>query len=261
MKAARAWTGTRVLGAGLLGLWILFGLWMFLYLAANYDGIHSYSRTLLRGMGVTLALVGISIVVGAALSVPVAFGRMSGSPLWRPVSYGYVYFFRGTPLIAQTFLVYYGAGSFRDALSAAGLWWLFRDAFGCAIIVFSMNTAAYQAEILRGAIQSVSKGQHEASHALGLSKRTAFWKVVVPQALIIALRPYGNEIILMLKGSAIASVITVFDLMGETRRAFSRTFDYNTYILAAIMYLATVETLRRLWNRFEDGLTRHLRPA
>lgn len=254
-------SGTRILGFLLMGVWILFGIWVLLYLFANAEGVYSHSGALLRGMGVTLALVGISTVLGAALSVPVAFGRMSGSPLWRRVAYGYVYFFRGTPLIAQTFLVYYGAGSFREALSAVGLWWLFRDAFTCAVLVFTMNTAAYQAEILRGAIESVPKGQHEGGHALGLSKRAAFWKVVLPQALVIALRPYGNEIILLLKGSAIASVITVFDLMGETRRAFSRTFDYNTYLLAAILYLVTVEALRRLWNRFEERLTRHLRPA
>lgn len=260
MSAVRQWTGTRALGFLLMGVWILSGLAVAYHLVADFEAIRSHAGALLRGMGVTLTLVGVSMVLGAALSVPVAFGRMSGSPLWGRLAYGYVYFFRGTPLIAQAFLVYYGSGSFKDELDAVGLWWVFRDAFACAVIVFTLNTAAYQAEILRGAIESVPRGQHEGCHALGLSKHTAFWRVILPQALVIALRPYGNEIILLLKGSAIAAIITVFDLMGETRRAFSRTFDYNTYILAAILYLVTVEALRRLWDRFEVRLTRHLRP-
>ena len=125
-------------------------------------------------------------------------------------------------------------------------------------MIFTLNTAAYQAEILRGAIENVHKDQTEAGEALGLSKLIIFWKIILPQALITALRPYGNEIILMIKGSAIASLVTVFDLMGETRRAYSRSFDFQTYVWAAILYLSVVESLRRLWDRFEAYLTRHL---
>ena len=102
------------------------------------------------------------------------------------------------------------------------------------------------------------RGQWEGSHALGLSRLTTFRKIVLPQAMIVALRPYGNEIILMIKGSAIVAIVTVFDLMGETRRAFSRTFDFQTYIWAAIIYLLIVETLRNVWNWLEKRLTRHL---
>ena len=93
---------------------------------------------------------------------------------------------------------------------------------------------------------------------MGLSKFAIYRNIVLPQAMIVALRPYGNEIVLMIKGSAIASIVTVFDLMGETRRAFSRTFDFETYIWAAIFYLILVELLRRLWARLEVRLTRHL---
>lgn len=94
--------------------------------------------------------------------------------------------------------------------------------------------------------------------ALGLSKRVIFWKIILPQALIVALRPYGNEIILMIKGSAIVAIITVYDLMGETRRAYSRTFDFQTYIWAAVIYLTIVEMLRHVWEWIERRLTRHL---
>jgi polar amino acid transport system permease protein len=134
----------------------------------------------------------------------------------------------------------------------------FRDAWNCAILAFSLNTAAYQAEILRGAIQSVAMGQWEGAAALGISKRVTFWKVILPQALIVALRPYGNEIILMIKGSAIVAIITVLDLMGETRRAYSRTFDFQTYLWAAVIYLLIVEVLRHIWDYLERRLTRHL---
>jgi len=159
------------------------------------------------------------------------------------------------------FLIYYGAGQFRPFLEDIGLWWFFREAIYCAIFTFTLNTSAYQAEIYRGAIQSVPKGQREGAQALGISKAVTFYKVIMPQALIIALRPLGNEIVLMLKGSAIASVITVFDLMGETRLAFSRSFDFQVYIWAALMYLAMVEILRRAWDLLEARLTRHLERA
>lgn len=99
--------------------------------------------------------------MGAVLSLPVALGRMSKNRLWGWLAYAYVYFFRGTPLITQLFLIYYGLGSFRPQLETVGLWWFFRDAWNCALFTFTLNTAAYQAEILRGAIESVPRGQRE----------------------------------------------------------------------------------------------------
>ncbi|MEP4424223.1 MAG: ABC transporter permease subunit, partial [Nitratireductor sp.] len=124
---------------------------------------------------------------------------------------------------------------------------------------FALNTAAYQAEILRGAVESVPRGQWEGAAALGLNRVQTLYKIILPQALIVALRPYGNEIILMIKGSAIVALATVYDLMGETRRAYSRTYDFQTYIWAAIFYLVIVETLRNVWSVVETRLTRHLK--
>jgi polar amino acid transport system permease protein len=201
----------------------------------------------------------LSIILGAILSVPIAYGRMAKSRIPNALAYAYVYFFRGTPLIAQTFLIYYGLGSFRPQLEAVGLWSFFREAWNCAIFAFTLNTAAYQAEILRGAIESVGRGQWEGAASLGLSRLQTLRLVVVPQALIVALRPYGNEIILMIKGSAIVAIITVYDLMGETRRAYSRSFDFQTYLYAALIYLAIVETLRNIIEWIEQRLTRHLK--
>ena len=149
-------------------------------------------------------------------------------------------------------------GSFRPQLEAVGLWWFFRDAWYCAIFAFSLNTAAYQAEILRGAIESVPRGQWEGAASLGLHKLQTLRKVILPQALIVALRPYGNEIILMIKGSAIVAIITVYDLMGRPGSPIRAAFDFQTYIWAASIYLAMVETLRHGIEWIERRITRHL---
>lgn len=217
-----------------------------------------YAPLMLKGLLVTAELVFVSLIIGAILAFPIALARARGGPVLRAISYGYVYFFRGTPLLAQLFLVYYGAGQFRAEMEAANLWWLFRESFFVAVLVFSLNTSAYQAEILRGAIQSVPRGQSEAAMTLGLHSLVTLYKIILPQAYILAFRPLGNEIILMIKGSAIASIITVFDLMGTTRLAFARSFDLQVYLWAAILYLIMVEILRRLWDRLEKHLTRHL---
>lgn len=209
----------------------------------------------------TLELVVLAIVIGAAIALPMAIARGSPNRIVGALAYAYVYFFRGTPLLAQTFLVYYGAGQFRETLEAVNLWWFFREAFNCAVFTFALNTSAYQAEIFRGAIDSVPRGQREAGQALGLSRWRIFVSIILPQAMIIALRPLGNEIVLMIKGSAIASIITVFDLMGETRLAFSRTYDFQVYLWAAVLYLTLVEILRRVWDRIENRLTQHLERA
>ena len=226
----------------------------------NLDLLVHYGPKMLAGLWVTAQLVAISLTFGAILSFPIALARLSSNRFINSLAYGYVYFFRGSPLIAQLFLVYFGAGQARPLLQDMGLWWIFREAYFCTIFVFSLNTAAYQAEILKGAIQSVDKGQWEAADSLGLPYAPTFWKIVLPQALIASLRPYGNEIILMIKSSAIASVVTIFDLMGATRLAFARSFDLSVYLWAAVLYLVMVETLRVTWDRLERRLTRHLRP-
>lgn len=257
----RGWPRERILGITLVALWAAFGLGIVLFLIRAWDPalFSRYAPLYLSGLGVTLALVSISCLIGAVLSVPIAYARMSRNPLLYGPAYAYVYFFRGTPLLAQAFLIYYGTGSFRPQLEAIGLWFFFREAWYCALLAFSLNTAAYQAEILRGAIESVPKGQWEGAASLGLGKLQTLYKIILPQALIVALRPYGNELILMIKGSAIVAIITVYDLMGETRRAYSRTFDFQTYIWAALIYLSVVESLRHAIDWIERRITRHLK--
>jgi polar amino acid transport system permease protein len=260
-RISRGWPGARIAGNLLVGLWVLIGAGLVLYLitAWNPDLFARYAPTYVSGLGVTLLLVVVSTVLGAILSVPVAFARMSKNRILSSTAYGYVYFFRGTPLLAQTFLIYYGLGTFRPQLEMLGLWAFFREAWYCAVLAFTLNTAAYQAEILRGAIQSVGAGQWEGAASLGLTRMQTLRKIILPQALIVALRPYGNELILMIKGSAIVAIITVYDLMGVTRLAYSRSFDFQTYIWAAILYLLMVEALRNGVEWIERRITRHLK--
>jgi polar amino acid transport system permease protein len=254
-------TTAKFAGLVLLVLWALLAFTLITMVIEGWDPakFERYGPRYLNGLWITIQLVGISILIGALLSAPIAFARMSANRVLNGIAYAYVYIFRSTPLLAQLFLIYYGLGSFRPQLESLGLWWFFREAWYCGLLSLTLNTAAYQAEILRGAIQSVPVSQHEGAAALGLSKRVTFWKIVMPQALIVALRPYGNEIILMIKGSAVVAIVTVYDLMGETRYAFSRTFDYQTYLWAAIFYLSIVEALRHLWAFIERRLTRHLK--
>lgn len=258
--APRPWTGARIAGAIFLAVWVLIGLTLIIYLVNRWNPelFSNYAPKYMQGLWVTVQLVVISMIIGSLLSIPIAYGRMSRNPIVSSLAYAYVYFFRGTPLLAQTFLIYYGLGSFRPELEALGLWTFLREAWYCGILAFSLNTAAYQAEILRGAIQSIPKGQWEGAAALGLPTWLTMRKIIAPQALIVALRPYGNELILMIKGSAIVSIITVYDLMGETRRAFSRSFDFQTYIWAAIIYLTIVELLRHIIDWIERKITKHL---
>lgn len=251
---------SAVIGLLAQGLWLLLAISLVYMVVSGWDPekIAKYGPRYLDGIRVTATLVVVSVAFGALLSLPIAFARMSKNSVLNGIAYAYVYIFRGTPLLAQIYLLYYGVGSFKPQLESVGLWWFFREAWYCGFLSLTLNTAAYQAEILRGAIQSVPKGQREGAKSLGIPDRIAFRKIILPQALIVALRPYGNEIILMIKGSAVVSVVTVLDIMGQTRYAFSRTFDYQTYLWAAIFYLMIVETLRHVWDWLERRLTRHL---
>ena len=222
------------------------------------DILARYGDDLLDGFWITLQLVVISVAIGAVLGALICAARMGKGRIGRGVSWFYIALFRGTPLLAQLYLIYYGAGQFSGFWRDVGLWNILRDPFNCALIAFTLNTAAYQAEVFRGAVQAIPKGQWEGAAALGLSGRITFMRVIFPQAALFALRPFGNEIILMVKGSAVASVVTVYDLLGETRLAFSDTFRFDVYFYAAALYLVLVETLRQVWNLLERILTRHL---
>jgi polar amino acid transport system permease protein len=231
------------------------GLFGFIF---DMDLLSTYGWRLLDGLRITLIVVGVSCGIGFVLAYPICRARMSRNIVLSNASLAYATLFRGTPLLCQLYLVYYGGGEIRPLLTSLGLWVFFREAFFCCILAFTLNTAAYQAEIMRGALQSVSKGQLEAAAALGLSKYRVARHVVWPQAFLVALRPLGNELIGIIKASALAAIVTLPDLMGQTRFIFARTFDFSVYLYAALIYLALTETIRRVWNAIERAFSRHL---
>jgi polar amino acid transport system permease protein len=223
----------------------------------DFSLLDQYGYRLWLGVLMTFKLIGISCSIGFLIAFPISRARMSSNPLLNVPAKCYIAFFRGTPLLCQLYLTYYGAGEFRVALTNMGLWWFFREAFYCCILAFSMNTGAYQAEIMRGALASVPKGQAEAAIALGLSPYRVNRHVIWPQAMLVALRPFSNELIGMIKASALSAIVTLFDLMGQTRFIFARTFDFDIYIYCALIYLAITESVRRLCVRLETALSRH----
>lgn len=224
----------------------------------NVALLERYAPRFIDGLLVTGKLVAISFSLGALLGLLIALGRLSTYRWVRGFTGVYVYFFRGSPLLVQLFMLYYGLGSFKGFWQEVGLWWFFRDAWLCTLLAFTLNTAAYQAEIMRGALTAIAPGQREASQTLGLSRWTTLRKVILPQSLLVAIGPLGNELVLMIKASSIASLVTIYDLMGVTKLAFSRTFDFQIYLWAAVLYLVIVEVVRRALKRLERSLSKHI---
>ncbi len=222
--------------------------------------ISANASKLLGGAVVTVELTVISILIGLALAIPLGLARIAKNPLvWMPV-YGYILYFRGTPLLVQIFLIYYGSGQFRDFLESVGLWVFFREAYFCAILSLTLNTAAYTAEILRGAIRAVPHGEIEAARACGYSGLRLYRRIILPKAFRLALPAYGNEVIFLLQASSLVSVITVLDLTGIAGRVVAKTFAvYETYIVAALIYLAMSYTLVFLFRKIEFRWSGHLR--
>lgn len=194
---------------------------------------------LLGGVPLTLELAFSSLAVGLVLSVLFALMMRSGNPLLSGPAQAYVFVFRGTPLLVQLFLIYYGLGQFRPALQDMGLWWFLRSPYYCALLALTLNTAAYVAEIVRGGLQSVPAGQIEAARAFGMSGFTLFWRITAPIALRQALPAYGNEIILMVKATSLASTITLMEITGVAHKLISESFRaIEVFLCAGALYLA-----------------------
>jgi len=213
----------------------------------------------LAGAWLSLKLIGLSLVVGWALSLPVAFARVSRRRLlWMP-AFAYIFCFRGTPLLVQLYLIYYGSGQF-PWIHDSWLWPLLRQPFGCAVIAFALNTAAYQAEILRGGIMAVPVGEVEAARSLGMGTWLIMRRIVLPQALRLTLPAYGNEIILVVKSSSLASTITLLDITGVARSIVAESFAvYEAFLDAGAVYLILTFVITRVIGVTEKRLMRHLR--
>ncbi|QKZ02603.1 MULTISPECIES: ABC transporter permease [Pseudomonas] len=203
----------------------------------NWEVIFKWLPRLTQGATVTLELVAIAVLAGLILAIPLGIARSSRKWYVSAVPYGYIFFFRGTPLLVQLFLVYYGAAQF-DAVRHSALWPYLRDPFWCAAATMTLHTAAYIAEILRGAIQAIPKGEIEAARALGMSRTKALLYIILPRAVRIGLPAYSNEVILMLKASALASTVTLLDLTGMARTIIARTYlPVEIFFAAGVLYL------------------------
>ena len=214
----------------------------------------------LNGLLVTIQLVLIALISGFGLAVPLALMAVSKNSYLRYPAKSYIYFFRGTPLLVQMFLLYYGMGQF-EAIRESVFWMLFREAYWCAIIAFALNTAGYTAEILRGAIEQTPFGEIEAANASGMSKSTLYRRIILPGSFRRALPAYGNEVIFMLHGSALAGVITIVDLFGAAKIVNSRYFvPFESFITAGFFYLCCTFCIIWFFKWVEKHWYVHLRP-
>jgi His/Glu/Gln/Arg/opine family amino acid ABC transporter permease subunit len=214
------------------------------------------------GALITLQYTAASCVLGALLAIPLALARLSKTAWVFWPATAYVFFFRGTPLLAQIFLIYYGSGQLRHALEAVALWHFFREPWFCAILALSLNMAAYSSEIFRGAVQAVPRGEIEAAMALGMSRLQRLCLIVFPRALGAAWPAYTNEVVYQIQATSLVSIITVMDLTGIARVIASRNFAfYEAFITAAVFYLAIVYLFLFFARRIEGRLHAHLEPA
>jgi arginine/ornithine transport system permease protein len=214
----------------------------------------------LTGLKTTVGLVSLSLLIGLLLAVPLAVLRTSKSYLAQSPIRAYIYFFRGTPLLVQMFIIYYGLGQF-EAFKASILWPLFVKPWFCALFAFALNTGAYTTEIIRGAIEATPHGEIEAAKAAGMSRLLMLRRIVLPSAFRRALPQYSNEMIFMLHGSSLASVITLVDITGAARIINSRFFSpYEAYLTAAAFYMALTFLIVFLVKKLEGRWFAHLRP-
>lgn len=226
----------------------------------DFTVVVDYFPKLLEGAWVSLQLVSLSIVLGAIFALPIALARTSSNIFISGLPYLYIFFFRGTPLLVQIFLVYYGASQF-EVVKESIFWPILREPFWCAIIAFTLNTSAYTAEIFRGALQAIPKGEVEACKTMGMTTPQMYRRILLPRAFGIVLPAYGNEIILMLKGSALASTITILDLTGMARTIIARTYTpIEIFLAAGVIYLVISMLIIAIFRQIEKRQNGYLGP-
>jgi octopine/nopaline transport system permease protein len=202
---------------------------------------------LIPGVPLTLQLAFLAVFYGLFLALALAFAMRSEWAVLRWPAQAFVFVFRGTPLLVQVFLIYYGLGQFRPFLQELDLWWFFRSPWYCVLLALTLNTAAYGAEIVRGGLQSVPAAQVEAARAYGMSGWTLYRRVIGPLALRQALPSYGNEVVLMVKATALGSTVTLMELTGLAHKLNSDTFRaFEIFFVAGAIYLAINLTLTQI---------------
>jgi octopine/nopaline transport system permease protein len=216
---------------------------------------------LLAGVPLTLQLALLATALGAELALALAAMRISGIAALDAAARLYVFAFRGSPLLVQIFLIYYGLGQLR-AVRLSVLWPFLRQPYWCAVLALTLNTAAYASEIIRGGLLSVPRGEVEAARACGMSRSLAFRRIVLPLAIRQALPAYGNELVLVVKATSLASIITLMEITGIAAKLISETYRViEVFVVAGAIYLAINFALTRMLMAIEYRLTPHLRPA
>lgn len=203
------------------------------------------------GTIVTLEIAVVAIIFGAIFGVIIALGRISKNKILNGLSWFYIWFFRGTPLLLQLFIIFYAVPIvYLDMTGATSE----IDPMICAFITFSLNSTAYLAEIIRAAIESIDHGQMEAAKALGMSYKQAMSKIIIPQTFKRLVAPVGNELIMLLKDTSLVSTIALFDLLRTVKTMASATGSWVYYIYAAVIYLFLTTILQVVFDKLENKL-------
>ncbi|WP_120498031.1 ABC transporter permease [Kiloniella sp. EL199] len=213
-----------------------------------------------EGLLLTIKLVPLSLLIGFLFAIPLAVMRLSKNPLINYPVFAFTYAFRGTPLIVQLFILYYGVGQFEGYSELTKEFDFLKGAYFFALLGFTLNTAAYTTEIFRGAMAQTSFGEVEAAKACGMSQFLIFRRIIIPSALRRALPAYSNEVIFMLHGSALASTITLVDLTGAARIVQSRYYaPYEAFITAGVFYFILTFLFIWLFRLVENHYNKHLK--
>ncbi|WP_172150991.1 MULTISPECIES: ABC transporter permease [Pseudomonas] len=226
----------------------------------DYNVIWENLPLYLGGVLVTLKLLLISLAFGLALAIPLGLMRVSKSALLNFPAWLYTYVIRGTPMLVQLFLIYYGLAQF-DAVRESFLWPYFSSATFCACLAFGINTSAYSAEILAGSLKSTPHGEIEAAKAMGMSRAKLYRRILLPSALRRALPQYSNEVIMMLHTTSLASIVTLIDITGAARTVSSQHYlPFEAFITAGLFYLCLTFVLVRLFKHAERRWLAYLAP-
>lgn len=209
-----------------------------------------------EGLWTTFWLVGLALIIGLILAVPAGIARTSSNAFINFPVWCYSYFFRGTPLLVQLYLIYYGSSQFMEVRGT-----LWEHAWFCALFAFVLNTGAYTSEIFAGAIKGLDKGEIEAAKAYGMSVWKMYLRIILPSAFRRALPAYSNEVIFMLHGSAVAGIVTVLDITGVARLVNSRTYaPFEAFLTAGLFYMILSMSMIYLFKVLEKRMLAYARP-
>jgi octopine/nopaline transport system permease protein len=227
----------------------------------NFELMIETFPKLLSGLNLTIQLVTISLFLGFCLAIGLALLRLSNNTFLSFFAKTYIFYFRGTPLLVQIFLIYYGIAQF-EIIRESFVWSFFKEAYWCGILALTLNTCAYSSEIIRGGILSVPFGQIESAKSVGMSRFLLYRRIILPIAFRQALPAYGNEMILMVKATSLVSTITLMEVTGIARLIIAKTFSpVEIFIMAGLIYLTINFIVTRLVNFCEIKLTPYLRHA